>query len=128
MDKDTLPFISTPASKRTKRHYSNEEKREYIKRYEESGLTKQAFCRKHKISSAALYRWMAESNIKTSSPKEKMSVNKLQWNRVTPVLSPDTTSALELRFSDVLEMKLPVNTDPLWLNQLLVELSRCNFD
>ena len=48
MEKDSLHFISKRSSKRTKKHYRTEEKQAYIKRYQESGLTKQAFCREHR--------------------------------------------------------------------------------
>lgn len=129
MDKDTLlQFHSKRSNRRSKKHYSDEEKQEYIKRYQESGLSKEAFCRQHQISAAALYRWLSKSKIEVTSPKNPTVTKKLNWTCVTPNTSTENISMLELRFSDTLQMKLPMHTDPVWLSQLMMELHRCKFD
>ena len=56
------------------KYYSPEDKSLIVKKFKQSGLPKEKFCKSHKIANSSLYRWLNESNHQSINLPQKKVV------------------------------------------------------
>lgn len=90
--------------------------REHIEKWQQSGQSKQAYCREHSLKTANLYRWCA-----------KLLKGEQRRPQFIPVRLPTLSAnryGLELMLVNGRVLRMGDDVDPVWVSQLVQELER----
>lgn len=101
-----------------------EKRRQHIKQWKDSGVSKMVYCRWHEISHSTFRYWIGYENKKlTSQPST-------QQLRIIPIIRQSlqqteshTISGVQLRHSNGWQVSLPSSVSAPWLANLLRQLS-----
>lgn len=88
----------------------------HVEKWQQSGQSKQAYCREHGLKAGSLYRWCAKLH---RGEKLKPTFIPVRLPRVT-----DNGYALELMLVNGGVLRIGADADPAWVAQLVRELER----
>ena len=125
----TIPIITEPsaspapssAAPRVRRHWSLEEKAEYLALFAESGLSQAEYCEQMGLSPATFSMWRRQSRVE--SPAEAASDPTFAEVLVAApgacVSPPLAAPPVVIHLTGGTKIEVAVGTDPLWLARLL---------
>ena len=105
-------------TRRTKKHYSNEEKKAIVDKFLASGLSKSAFCKQENISASALYRWQKSVSSQNSSLPAFIPVESN-----TKIFTKD--QLIKFKLIDGIEMLISEGISPVYIARVIKEISQC---
>lgn len=95
------------------------ERAEWVRRYEQAGLSQRTFAREHDLGLTTLQRWLAQARKQTLNPASSPAATAELWREVSFPLAPTTPVwAVEIARADGLRVSVNTPVDAQWLAQL----------